>query len=362
MLYRGSFAAGFGPLIRRLLARDYPHSVDAVPAADDSSILFRADRLARRPPYLKNVAAVLDSRPAADLEKACALFADGLTQKNTRESLTACTRNAAFFRGKTPATFVLRTLDQGEPSAVGKAARTRLEERIRGLTGLRPDSERPDLVVQVQRRSDGTAYLVVPEQERHPEQVPKGALPDATARLLCELSRPGPQDVFLDPFMGSGAIVLERARLGAFKMLFAGDADAAAVEAFKERLKEAAWSKRRRLIFPKLMDARDLSRFEPDFINVIVTDPPWGLYTDLDRRDLADLYARFLTEARRVLAPAGRLVLLTSRDVPLPPELDGGDQAWRLTEEYLVLVSGLKARALVLEKGSERGETDGDGN
>ncbi len=352
MLYRGSFAAGFGPLVRHLLDRDYPRSVDAVPAADDSSILFRADRPVRRPPYLKSLAAVLDAQAAADLEKACGLFADGLAQKNARESLTACTRDAAFFRGKTPATFVLRTLDQGEPSAVGKAARTRLEERIRGLTGLRPDSERPDLVVQVQRRSDGTAYLVVPEQERHPEQVPKGALPPATARLLCELSRPGPQDVFLDPFMGSGAIVLERARLGAFKMLFAGDADAAAVEAFKERLKEAAWSKRRRLMFPKLLDARDLSRFEPGFVNVMVTDPPWGVYSDLDRRELADLYARFLDQARRVLAPAGRLVLLTGRDVPLPPGLGGEAPAWRITEEYLVLISGLKARALLLEKGT----------
>jgi len=243
---------------------------------------------------------------------------------------------------------VLRTLDQGEPSAVRKETRTRMEERIRALSGLRPDSERPDLVFQVQRRADSSAYLVIPEQEKHPETTPKGALPAHSARLLCELSQPGPTDVFLDPFMGSGALPLERARMGAFQMLFAGDADPVLVEAFKERLKEGSWAKKRRLIFPKVLDARDLSRFEPGFVNVVVTDPPWGIYSRMESRELGDLYRRFLAETRRILDPAGRVVLLTGRDLSLQDALDAPGSPWRIREEYAVLISGMKARALLL--------------
>jgi len=143
------------------------------------------------------------------------------------------------------------------------------------------------------------------------------------------------------------AIPLERARLP-YRMIFSGDCDEAQLARVKAVLSEPRMAKKRKTIFPKLLDARELSRFEDRFFTAIVTDPPWGRHEALGTEALEELYRRFLGEAARILTPGGRLVLLCGRSGLVA---DGSISIKEQFEEegrYEVLISGQKALVLCL--------------
>jgi hypothetical protein len=360
MRYRVAFPAGFKPLVERLIARDHPGGgkVDR-DTGDDASVVFDAQAFIKKPAYVQGLSIVLGETKASTMEEAYRSIAGGLGQPRGGEALGVAIVHPAYSRHNAragrPGSFVVRSFDQGKPSPSPRDARLALERQMQRLTGLVPDSERPDAELQLQLRSDGRAYLLLVSLDQAPGERSKGALPASTARLLCELSEPGAEDVFLDPFMGSGSIPLERARMGPYGMIFAGDMDEGLVGDFKERLKQQEWNRKRRNIFPKTLDARDLSRFDPSLFTRIVTDPPWGVYGDLGRDDILGLYRDFLGQAERVLGDQGKLVLLTGRDTPLEEAIrgnaaSGAGRGWEKQVEYPVLISGRKARVLRLAK------------
>ena len=350
MEYRCTFPAGFGQLVAELALRDVPGA--RIAEKDESSLILDTETVVGDLPYLQSLAAIAATAPMDSrgygAEEACRYFAShGMDARQTEGAAAAAVRRLR----RPPKTFALRVFRLGAPAAVDKDARTRLERRIVELTGLRPDSRRPDLDMQLHIRTDGRSRIAIPLRQGNPAPaLLRGELPPHTARLLCELSCPGRQDIFLDPFMGSGALPLERARMGPYKMIFAGDKDPDLVEAFIGRLGAPGLEKKRRTIFPKLLDAADLSRFEPGFFTAIVADPPWGEYSaegrSADKEALRRLYAAFFREARRVMADGGRLVLLTGRNVPLEEALEESGAGWRADRDYSVLISGKKARAL----------------
>ncbi|OHE61870.1 MAG: hypothetical protein A2Z99_00870 [Treponema sp. GWB1_62_6] len=355
--YRATFPAGFRPLAERLLVRDFRTVRDG----DESSMLFDADPPLKLPPYLQGASLLLASIEERRLDDAYRRFADLAEGRRgggrERAGTGDCVRNletavGAFAGVSGAARFALRGFIAGEPSSVPTELRGRLERAVTRATGLRPDSAQSDLEFQVALRDDGHAYFLVAPRAKNEEERKKGTLPRSTSRLLCELSRPEAGDVFLDPFAGSGAIPLERVRTGPFAMIFAGDRDEVLVDELKAKLKKPPYERKRKAIFPKVLDARELGRFEDGFFTAIVTDPPWGAFDGSSPVELEDLYAAFLREFGRLLAPEGRLVLLVSRDGPLDRVLAKSTAAWNVTEDYSVLVSGRKARAVVLMKGS----------
>lgn len=349
MRYRCTFPAGFGEPAAEAAARDVPGC--RISDGDDSSFILETDRPFGIPSYLQGVA-LLAASAAADahgptLEDACRRYGSR-GDPRADAALAGAAAEAARRLGRKARTFALRTFEHGSPAAAPRSERAALERRIIDLTGLRPESRRSDLDFQLHLRADGRSYLAIPLRQGGPEpELLRGELPRHTATLLCELSRPDRRDVFLDPFMGSGAIPLARARMGAYRMIFAGDSDAAAVEAFIGRLGGPGLEKKRRTIFPKHLDATDLSRFDEGFFTAVVTDPPWGEYTAAgapDAGELRGLYAAFLREARRVTAAGGRLVLLTGRNVPLDEALEDSGAEWKIERDFRVLISGKKAR------------------
>ncbi|GAB1483754.1 hypothetical protein MASR2M78_25700 [Treponema sp.] len=338
--YRGTFPAGFRSLVERLVLRDFgTQNLDG----DESSILFSGPWPLRRPAYLQSLALVIARCKSASIDDAYKLFARQLSAGEAQQALQRCLSSPLFLKKMRPSRFVLRSIERGQPCAVSPSTRSSLEKVISAATLLGADSEHPDLELQVSLREDGQAYIqVLAKKERFDE---KGALPPWTCRLLIELSTYSKDDTFLDPFMGSGAIALERARTAPYKLIFAGDLDESLVQEFKAQLKEKEWEKRRKTIFPKILDARDLTRFDAAFFSAIVSDPPWGQFENLGPDEILDLYSRFLKEARRILKRAGKLVLLLARDAPLEAALTS---EWQLEEDYAVLISGRKARVVVL--------------
>jgi len=128
------------------------------------------------------------------------------------------------------------------------------------------------------------------------------ALRPSVAHALVWLSNPQPDDVFLDPFCGSGTIASERAAYDA-KRIIACDLSIDAVSVARQncpsRVEIHNW------------DCRNLG-LGPSEVTKLVTNPPWGTQIG-GVEEIPELYLGFLKEARRVLAAHGKIVLLTDQ-------------------------------------------------
>jgi len=331
-------AAGFGPLVARLVARDIPSSIQR--RAEDNALIFSSETMPRAVlAYCRGLFRLIGEAPGG-LESAARELA---RDPDIPERIASGPRIASS-RG--PRSFVLRAFKPDDPASLPRGPRAALEEMIALRTGARPDSERPDCEYRLQERADGTTlFLERITQTPEPPTRP-GELPKTTCRLLAEMTDPRPDDVFLDPFCGYGGIALERALAAPYRFVFASDIDPEKAASVKVSLSAHIFERRRKTIFPKARDALDGAAFEAGFVTAIATDPPWGLYEGGPGLERAEALQRgFLTEAERLLAPGGRLVLLASRGA----ELEAG-ASFAQREAFDVLVSGKKAKALRLDR------------
>lgn len=130
---------------------------------------------------------------------------------------------------------------------------------------------------------------------------PGGIRPTIAAALI-QISNPKPEDIFYDPFCGSGTIPRERAFYKA-RRIIASDINTDVVESTRNNLPSQV-----RLF---CCDARKL-RAADHSIDVIVSNIPWGKQIQVD--NIMELYTSFLQEAKRVLSEKGRIVVLTDRE------------------------------------------------
>ena len=336
-------AAGFGPLVARLMARDLPGFV--LRRSDDNAVLFNAEAEPRAVlAYCRSLFRVRGDEPGG-LERAARAFTKATVRPAGR---TAAPKSA---QGHGPSTFVLRAFGPDDPASLPPEVRRALESAIASVTGLRPDSGRPDREFRVQERADGRTLFLerwasAPDAAALRDGDRAGELPRSTCRLLAEMTEPRPDDVFLDPFCGYGGIALERALASPYRFVFVSDSDAEKLAAVKESLSGKPFERRRRTIFPKVRDALDSGGFDPGFLTAIATDPPWGLYEGgMGASDAQTLLKSFLVDAARLLAPGGRLVLLVARGANIEAGSD-----FILRERLDVLVSGKKASAIRLDR------------
>jgi tRNA (guanine6-N2)-methyltransferase len=150
----------------------------------------------------------------------------------------------------------------------------------------------------------------------------------------------------LDPFCGSGTILIEAAQSFPDLPLYGSDAFAKPVQGTAENLAAMDLSERVQLT---QADARDLRHhYEPGSMRAIVTNPPFGVR--LGRRaDFRHLYSNFLQGAHRILEPGGRLVVLVGRRRAFNFILDkvGG---FHLAHVRVVETGGIYPAIFVLER------------
>ena len=224
----------------------------------------------------------------------------------------------------------------------------KLEHRITNKTGLRTNRAKPDFEFWLSQRSEGYGFFAfrLSYHKAYDKILQKGELRPELANILCRLSKPLPDELFLDPFCGSGAIPIQRAKFFPKGLVIASDIDEQKVDSLKNRIKALGLTKR---VVVRRDDALNLTRYQPGSIHKIVTDPPWGHFTQMSS-PITDFYACMLTEFSRVLRPGGRSIIVTGETLALENGLDILPSRLTVAQRFNILLSGKKAGVYVLIK------------
>jgi 23S rRNA G2445 N2-methylase RlmL len=128
--------------------------------------------------------------------------------------------------------------------------------------------------------------------------VPAASHPTLAA-ALSRVAGAREDDVVWDPFVGSGAELVERALLGKYRALHGSDLDARALEAARFNLAAAG--------VEATLEQGDALAMSPREVTLIITNPPMGRRASRTS-GLSDMLDRFVAHASAVLVPGGRLV------------------------------------------------------
>lgn len=174
---------------------------------------------------------------------------------------------------------------------------------------------------------------------------PAALKPNVAYALLHLLHLEEPPEVLLDPFCGSGTILLEAAACWPHARLVGSDWSEAAVEG--TRRNAAAQNVAERIAIRRA-DVRHLRDTFPELrVDAVVTNPPFGERVG-KAIHFPRFYQRMLEQTAALLNPGGRLVLLTTQ----PDDFGRAVQkaAFDIRHVRVIQVSGLYPRAFVLER------------
>lgn len=295
MRYLIQFPAGTTPLVERAVQEDFANV--KIEYGDDSALVFESSTRIKKAdavPYAKNVFVIHSRTPR-------------------RNSLASgVKRIASELRDlrvpRTPPGFRLMYHIDGQLQSCEPGARQALERAVASASGLRltPRGQCQEFWV-IGRRESQDLYFAQRLQSAESRPRAKGALSVELSALLVAASLPSPNEVFLDPFAGSGALVLSRTRTPAKSIIYNDLALREHRTAFPPALS------RNRNVLLLSEDALELPSIETGSVDVVVTDPPWGEH-DEEVGDYGKFSQRVAASLARVLIPeAGRAVVLVNR-------------------------------------------------
>jgi tRNA (guanine6-N2)-methyltransferase len=168
------------------------------------------------------------------------------------------------------------------------------------------------------------------------------SLRPSVAAAMGWLTEPQADDVFLDPMCGAGTLLIERGVIARHRLLLGVDHGAEALAAASANI--GPRHKPRQLF---RADARRLP-LRSGSVTKIATNLPFGKRVGT-HRDNVPLYREAIREMHRVLAPGGRMVLLSSERDLVEAAVRAVD-GLRIVRGYGVQILGMQARIFVIAK------------
>jgi tRNA (guanine10-N2)-dimethyltransferase len=155
------------------------------------------------------------------------------------------------------------------------------------------------------------------------------------ARALINMTGLRAGDSVLDPFCGTGGVLLEAAVLG--MKVYGSDLSPEMIEGCGQNIRHFGLKVERL----EIMDIGDVADRFGD-LDGVVTDPPYGRATSTNKEALGSLYGRALPSMRDALKVGGGMGIVFPRDVPFPEGLTLEQQHSQrvhksLTRHYSVL-------------------------
>jgi 23S rRNA G2445 N2-methylase RlmL len=200
-----------------------------------------------------------------------------------------------------PARYRIAWADGGHKRAATWNAARAIARRAPTLTN---DPTQSTWEIAVSVRGARVEAAIVPRALADPRFVwREGDVPAAShptiAAALARVAGVRNDDVVWDPFVGSGAELVERALLGPYRMLIGSDVDERALAVARGNLLSAGLSAR--------LERADALGFAPADVTLIVSNPPMGRRASRVA-GLADFLDAFVAHAARTLQKSGRLV------------------------------------------------------
>lgn len=225
---------------------------------------------------------------------------------------------------------------------ITKAVTDKIKEKIEEQSHLKHSPLKAELEYWFILRDDGYGYIGAKYMNNQPAPE-KGELRPHLANALILASEPKAEDIFMDPFSGNGSIPFERVFSYPYKKVIA-------VDNSHEHIQKVIKKTSR---FPntayETADSTNLKHVKDASIDVIVTDPPWGIYNGKTMQDMTPFYEKMLQEMSRILNADGRIVILTAKKEELTNALF--NTRTLLTQKtFSTLVNGKKAGVFILSK------------
>ena len=269
--------------------------------------------------------------PSASLSEIINHLVNPKVLRAFHKSITGITSHQRSFR--------FMVSKEGDLVAINPQLRRKVENQIQSSFHLQLNPHKADNEFWVVIRREGLSFFGL--RLKAGEKREKGELSAAVTYLLNAFSQPKPEDVFLDPFAGTGAIAVSRAKYFPAKRIITSDNNPQLLKPLKQRL----------MRYPNTQvfrtDALNMKEIPNASVDVIVSDPPWGEYQPLPFSPF-DFYREMLEEFKRVLKPDGRMVVLIGKDKEKNFK-DATTSVKLLVKEKLsILIAGRKATVFLL--------------
>lgn len=239
--------------------------------------------------------------------------------------------------------FKILSIDKNQPVSINYNIVNKLENSIIKNLNIKLNKKNPDLEFIFLRRTEGfMLFMLKLTYNRITEKkLAKGELRPELAYILSALADLKNTDIVMDPFCGHGSIPKQIIKNFKYNMCFASDNNEELILKLKNEYK-----KNNKKLFIKQRNALELSYFEDDFIDAIITDPPWNIYNS-QNENFTNFYEKMLAEFNRIIKPGGRIIILMGN-------IDDFESAFNkqknflLKNKYNILVNGKKANIYCL--------------
>lgn len=238
--------------------------------------------------------------------------------------------------------FKIIGINGNQPSKLNYKNLTGLEYEIQNKLKIRPSKDKHDLDFVFLERTDGMMYFLLKLSYNRvtEKKLEQGSLRPEVSYLLSSLADIKETDIILDPFAGNGSIPKEIMKRYKYNMLFASELDLEKYNKLKKEYKGNA-----KKFFIKNFDAIDMSFFNDNFIDAVITDPPWNAFEHTDK-DYTDFYYKMLLELKRIVKVNGKIIILMGNDSEFENALNKTDL--ELQDKLSVLINGKKAKVYIL--------------
>ena len=207
-------------------------------------------------------------------------------------------------------TFRVRFQNENQFVKVDKNISKKAEETVLHNSKLHLDRLSPTTEIWYSIRREGFAFCgqLISKREFTEKNLNKGELRPEIAYLICCYADLNQDDVVAEPFCGYGSIPVQLIKKFRFQKLFASDIDKdkISINMQKKQLKDnpqIELSVNDAFVLPQIIDRS---------VDVVITDPPWGYFEQID--DIGEFYKKMFTSFKRILKENGRMIILSPRN------------------------------------------------
>ncbi len=226
----------------------------------------------------------------------------------------------------------------------------RIKAAIAEHTGLSSTEDKGDLWIRIRPNKEG-GWVVLVRVTPRPLVTRawrvcnlQGALNAATAQAMIALTKPTPEDYFVNLGCGSATLLIERLAYGQCRLAIGFDNNMNHLHCAQANIVASGWNKHIHLQFADMVQLP----FATASVNALCADLPFGQLSGTHQTN-QQLYPLMLCEAARIARGGAHFVLIT-HEIRLMESLLARDDMWSREQTFPVNLRGLHPQIYVLQR------------